>query len=114
MTSVGNDSDLDEKSARLRASGRVPRTRRKRWRRNQRSESVELLYWSRMQAKLGASKAIMATAHKLAGIIYHMVTKGQEYHETICAQNEIRHSQNLEARLRKQPRKLVLQLVAAS
>ena len=71
-------------------------------------------FYRRMRAKLGAPKAITATAHKLARIIYHMVTEGQEYHETICAQNEIRHRQYLEARLRKQARELGLQLVAAS
>jgi transposase len=67
-----------------------------------------------MRAKLGALKAITATAHKLARIIYHMVTAGQEYHETLCAQNEMQHRQYLEARLRKQARELGLQLVAAS
>jgi transposase len=71
-------------------------------------------FYRRMRAKLGAPKAITATAHKLARIIYHMVTEGQEYHETICAQNEKRHRQYLEARLRKQARELGLQLVAAS
>ena len=71
-------------------------------------------FYRRMRAKLGAPKAITATAHKLARIIYHMVTAGQEYHETVCAQNEMQHRQRLEARLRKQARDLGLQLVAAS
>jgi len=71
-------------------------------------------FYRRMRAKLGAPKAITATAHKLARIIYHMVTAGQEYHETICSQNEMQHRQRLEARLRKQARELGLQLIAAS
>jgi transposase len=71
-------------------------------------------FYRRMRAKLGAPKAITATAHKLARIIYHMVSAGQEYHETVCAQNEMQHRQRLEARLRKQARDLGLQLVAAS
>jgi hypothetical protein len=50
-------------------------------------------FYRRMRAKLGAPKAITATAHKLARIIYHMVTTGQEYYETMCAQNEIQHRQ---------------------
>jgi hypothetical protein len=41
-----------------------------------------------MQAKLGAPKAITATAHKLARIIYDMVTMGQAYDETVCPQND--------------------------
>jgi hypothetical protein len=58
--------------------------------------------------------AITATAHKLAHFIYPMVTAGQEYHETVCAQNEMHHRRHLEARLRKQARELGLQLIAAS
>jgi transposase len=34
-----------------------------------------------MRAKLGGPKAITAAAHKLARIIYHMVTTGQAYDE---------------------------------
>jgi transposase len=67
-----------------------------------------------MRAKLGAPKAITAAAHKLARIIYHMVTTRQAYDETICGQNEKRNRQQLEARLRRQARELGLQLVAAS
>jgi transposase len=70
-------------------------------------------FYRRMRAKLGAPKAITATAHKLARIIYHMVTTGQAYDETICAQNELQNRQRLEARLRKQARELGLQVVAA-
>lgn len=65
--------------------------------------------YRRMPAKQGAPTAITATAHKLARIIYHMVTSGQEYHETIRAQNEPDHRQRLEARLRKQAPELGLQ-----
>src|SRR5713101_398604 len=64
------------------------------------------------RAKLGAPKAITATAHKLARIIYHMVTTRQAYDETICVQNEVRNRECLEARLRKQARQLGFQLVA--
>jgi hypothetical protein len=59
-----------------------------------------------MRAKLGAPKALTATAHKLARIIYHMVTNGQANDETVCAQNEIQNRLRLEARLRKQAREM--------
>jgi hypothetical protein len=59
-----------------------------------------------MRAKLGALKAIIATAHKLARIIYHMLTSRQAYDETICVQNEVQNHQRLEARLHKQARDL--------
>jgi transposase len=70
-------------------------------------------FYRRMRAKLGAPKAITATAHKLTRIVYHMVTTGHAYDETICAQNELQNRQRLEARLRKQARELGLQVVAA-
>lgn len=69
-------------------------------------------FYRRMRAKLGAPKAITATAHKLARILYHMVTTGQAYDETICAQNELQNRQRLEARLRKQACELGLHVVA--
>jgi transposase len=69
-------------------------------------------FYRRMRTKLVAPKAITATAHKLARIIYHMVTTGHAYDETICAQNEVQNRQRMEARLRKQARELGLQLVA--
>jgi transposase len=79
-----------------------------------RSQSYLGHFYRRMRAKLGAPKAITATAHKLARIIYHMVTMGQAYDETVCAQNEIQNRLRLEARLRKQAREMGFQLVLAN
>jgi transposase len=79
-----------------------------------RSQSDLGHFYRRMRAKLGAPKAITATAHKLARIIYHMVTTGHDYDETICVKNEMKNRQRLEARVRKQARELGFQLVAAS
>jgi len=78
-----------------------------------RSQSYLGHFYRRMRAKLGAPKAITATAHKLARIIYHMVTMGQAYDETVCARNEIQNRLRLEARLRKQAREMGFQLVLA-
>jgi transposase len=77
-----------------------------------RSQSFLGHFYRRMRTKLGAPKAITATAHKLARIIYHMVTTGHAYDETICVKNEVQNRQRMEARLRKQARELGLQLVA--
>ena len=78
-----------------------------------RSQSYLGHYFRRMRAKLGAPKAITAAAHKLARVIYHMLTTRQPYDETICGQNELQNRQRLEARLRKQARDLGLEIVAA-
>jgi transposase len=77
-----------------------------------RSQSYLGHFYRRMRAKLGAPKAITATAHKLARIVYYMVTTRKAYDETICAQNEVHNRQRLEARLRKQARELGLQVFA--
>jgi transposase len=77
-----------------------------------RSQSYLGHFYRRMRPKLGAPKAITATAHKLARIVYYMVTTRKAYDETICAQNEVHNRQRLEARLRKQARELGLQVVA--
>jgi transposase len=43
------------------------------------SKSALGAYYRRMQARLGAPKAITATAHKLARIYYHMLKEQKEY-----------------------------------
>lgn len=62
--------------------------------------------YRRMRAKLGAPKAITAMAHKLARIVYHLLTTRQPYDETVFAQQEIESKQRTENRLRQQARKL--------
>ena len=70
-------------------------------------------FYRRMRAKLGAPKAITAAAHKLARIIYHMVTTRQAYDETIFALQERHNRWRLELKLRKQARELGFEVVAA-
>jgi transposase len=45
-------------------------------------------YYRRMAARLGKGKAITATAHKLARLVYAMLTQGSEYVEQSQAQYE--------------------------
>src|SRR5487761_2012351 len=75
-----------------------------------RSQSCLGQYYRRMRTKLGTPKAITAAAHKLARIIYHLLTTRKSYQETTCAQHEVRYHQQLEARLRKQARALGFEL----
>jgi len=76
-----------------------------------RSQSVLGGFFRRMRAKLGAPKAITATAHKLARIIYHLVTTRQPYDESRLATAEAAHRRHSESRLRAQARALGFQLV---
>jgi transposase len=78
-----------------------------------RSPSVLGAFFRRMRAKLGAPKAITATAHKLARIIYHLLTTHEPYDETRLAKAEQDHRQRIETRLRAQARALGFQLVPA-
>lgn len=68
-------------------------------------------YLRRMKARHGAPKAITATAHKLARIIYHLVTTGKNFDETIFAEEETLHQQRVERRIKKQAKTLGFQLV---
>jgi hypothetical protein len=64
-----------------------------------------------MRAKLGAPKAITATAHKLARIIYHLLTTRQPYDESVFAQQERRYRHRAQARLIAQARSLGFSVV---
>lgn len=54
-------------------------------------------FYRRMRAKLGAPKAITAAAHKLARIIFHLVTTRQEFDESHLAANQLRFQKKQEA-----------------
>ena len=66
-----------------------------------------------MRAKLGKPEGIAATAHKLARIIFHLLTTREAYDESIFARCENQQRIRTEKRLRKQARDLGFELVAA-
>jgi hypothetical protein len=68
-------------------------------------------YYRRMRAKLGAPKAITATAHKLARIFYYLLTSGQPYQESIFAERETQHQQRTVFSLHARARALGFQLI---
>ena len=67
----------------------------------------------RMRARHGAPKAITATAHKLARIIYHLIKNQKAFDETVFAEQEKAHQNRLKKRLINQAKSLGLQLVQA-
>jgi len=71
-----------------------------------RSQSPLGDFFRRVRAKLGAPKAITAGAHKLARIVFHMLSTRQAYDETILAKNEVQIRARAEARLRAQAKAL--------
>jgi len=60
---------------------------------------------------MGTPKAMTATAHKLARIVYHMVTTQQEYDATIFHEQERRRRDRRTAKLHAQARELGFHLV---
>ena len=64
-----------------------------------------------MRYRLGPPKAITATAHKLARIIYHLISTGQPYDDSVLAQDEIQTRTRKTRRLKSLAQALGYQLV---
>jgi transposase len=77
-----------------------------------RSQSYLGNYYRRMRAKLGTPQAITAAAHKLARVVYHLLTTGTSYDESVFTSYEAQHRNRMEARLRQHARKLGFDLIA--
>ncbi len=45
-------------------------------------------FYRRIKSRLGGAQAVVATAHKIAEIVYLMVKRQEEYREEITAQSE--------------------------
>jgi transposase len=76
-----------------------------------RSQSFLGNYFRRMKARLGTPKAITAAAHKLARIVYHLVTTHQEFDATVFQALERSSQHRKHLRLRAQARELGFDLV---
>jgi transposase len=70
-------------------------------------------YYRRMRAKLGTPKAITAAAHKLARIIFHLLSTRQAYDESNFGKHEAQHRRRKELRLRNHARKLGFEIIPA-
>lgn len=62
------------------------------------SKSALSDFYSRMRAKLGAPKAITAPAHKLARIIFHLISTRQEFDDDRFGADQIKHQQRQKLR----------------
>jgi len=68
-------------------------------------------YHRRMRARLGPAEAVTATAHKLARILYHLVTTGEAYDESVFARQQQRQQHRNLARLQARARARGFELV---
>ena len=70
-------------------------------------------FYRRMRYRLGPAKAITATAHKLARIIYHLVTTRQPYDESVFHQHDQSNRKRKTRRLHAQAAALGFSLIPA-
>jgi transposase len=70
-------------------------------------------FYRSQRARHGALKAIKNTAHKLARIIYHLVTTRQAYSETVFAELEARNRHRRLRKLQSQAKQMGYALVEA-
>jgi len=68
-------------------------------------------FYRRMRAKLGAPKAITAAAHKLARIIFHLVTTRQEFDDSRFAADQLRYQKRQETKLRARAKAMGYELI---
>ena len=68
-------------------------------------------YLRRMKARVGPAAATTATAHKIATIFYVMVTRQVEYDDTLWATRDADRDRRLQAKLRRQAKRLGYELV---
>lgn len=68
-------------------------------------------FFRRMRARLGAPKAITAAAHKLAKILYRMLSTGEDYRELGENYYEQRHQNRVLANLQKRAKEIGYKLI---
>ena len=79
-----------------------------------RNQSALGAFYRRMRAKVGAPKAITATAHKLAKIVYLMLQERKEYIDLGAEYYELKHKQRVLKNLNQRANKLGFRLVPVS
>lgn len=77
-----------------------------------RSHSALGAFYRRMQARLGAPKAITATAHKLARIFYRLWSLGGDYIDPGVDSYEQQYHERVVKNLKKKAQQLGFDLVA--
>lgn len=68
-------------------------------------------FYRRIKSRLGGAQAVVATAHKIAEIVYLMVKRQEEYREEITAQTEKAQIEQKLSNLEKRKRHLENQIV---
>jgi hypothetical protein len=75
------------------------------------SKSALGAYYRRMCARMDKAKAVTAAAHKLARLVYIMLTRGEEYTDQGQQYYEERYRERVVRQLSKRARELGMELV---
>lgn len=67
-------------------------------------------FYRRIKSRSGSAQAVVATAHKIAEIVYFMVSRQEEYREEVTAQTEKGLLKDKLARIEKQQKRLQQQI----
>jgi transposase len=70
-------------------------------------------FFRRITRKLGRPQAITATAHKLARILFHLLSTSEAHNESVFHKSEADTIRRAEYRLRRQAAQLGFQLIPA-
>jgi hypothetical protein len=70
-------------------------------------------FFRRITRKLGRPQAITATAHKLARILFHLLSTKEAYNESVFHKSEADTIRRAEYRLRRQAAQLGFQVIPA-
>ena len=70
-------------------------------------------FFRRITRKLGRPQAITATAHKLARIVFHLLSTKEDYNENVFHKSEADTVRRAEYRLRRQAAQLGFQIIPA-
>jgi len=71
-------------------------------------------FYRRLKARLGPAQAIVATAYKIARVVYHMLKHKVEYRDEGAATYERQHQERQRRKLERQAAKLGFKLVPAT
>ena len=81
---------------------------------SQEANAAALANFRRIKSRLGTPAAITAIAHKLAGILFHLIKARQSFDESVFAQIEERTRYKQLSRLQKNAASFGYQLIPAA
>jgi len=94
-----------------RSANRVNRALRIAAQSLERDKSYLGSYYRKMGARLGRPGGITATAHKLARILFHMITAKEAYNQSVFAIAEERQRKRMETNLKRKAHQLGYALI---